>query len=315
MQKIYFRADASATIGYGHFIRTLALADMLKEVFECIFFTCHPTSYQVVEVTKVCHCITLCEETHFEDFLFHLRGNEIVVLDNYFFTTSYQKQIKDKGCRLVCIDDMHSCHFYCDIVFCPDPIDISKFSLENFTTFFGGIEWAFLRQPFLTTHFHRNLNCISSILLGFGGVDPFNVTDKIIDLLYDQPIQLFVLAGEKVRISEKYYHRVEIFRTASAHEIIDLFRKVDLAILSASTICTEALAVGLPVAAGYYIDNQLEYYHYLSSNKLIYPLGNLLSENLTISLKDIESSNFTDNLNYIDYKVQNAKIINIFSNL
>ena len=26
MQKIYFRADASATIGYGHFIRTLALA-------------------------------------------------------------------------------------------------------------------------------------------------------------------------------------------------------------------------------------------------------------------------------------------------
>ena len=28
MQKIYFRADASATIGYGHFIRTLALADM-----------------------------------------------------------------------------------------------------------------------------------------------------------------------------------------------------------------------------------------------------------------------------------------------
>ena len=33
MQKIYFRADASATIGYGHFIRTLALADMLKDDF------------------------------------------------------------------------------------------------------------------------------------------------------------------------------------------------------------------------------------------------------------------------------------------
>lgn len=47
MQKIYFRADASATIGYGHFIRTLALADMLKDDFDCTFFTCHPTSYQV----------------------------------------------------------------------------------------------------------------------------------------------------------------------------------------------------------------------------------------------------------------------------
>lgn len=31
MQKIYLRADASAAIGYGHFIRTLALADMLKD--------------------------------------------------------------------------------------------------------------------------------------------------------------------------------------------------------------------------------------------------------------------------------------------
>ena len=50
MQKIYLRADASAAIGYGHFIRTLALADMLKDDFDCTFFTCHPTSYQVSEM-------------------------------------------------------------------------------------------------------------------------------------------------------------------------------------------------------------------------------------------------------------------------
>ena len=29
-QKVYFRADASGQIGYGHFIRSLALAEMLK---------------------------------------------------------------------------------------------------------------------------------------------------------------------------------------------------------------------------------------------------------------------------------------------
>lgn len=39
MQKIYFRADAGAEIGYGHFIRTLALADMLKDDFSCVFVT------------------------------------------------------------------------------------------------------------------------------------------------------------------------------------------------------------------------------------------------------------------------------------
>lgn len=73
MQKIYFRADASATIGYGHFIRTLALADMLKDDFDCTFFTCHPTSYQVSEMEKVCPFIPLQEETHSADFLSHCK--------------------------------------------------------------------------------------------------------------------------------------------------------------------------------------------------------------------------------------------------
>ena len=60
---------------------------------------------------KVCPFIPLQEETHSADFLSHLQGDEIVVLDNYFFTTDYQRAIKQKGCRLVCIDDMHDKHY------------------------------------------------------------------------------------------------------------------------------------------------------------------------------------------------------------
>lgn len=84
MRKVYFRADAGVAIGYGHFIRSLALADMLKDDFNCIFFTCHPTAYQVSEMEKVCSFITLQEETHYGKFLSYLQGDEIVVLDNYF---------------------------------------------------------------------------------------------------------------------------------------------------------------------------------------------------------------------------------------
>ena len=53
MQKIYFRADAGAEIGYGHFIRTLALADMLKDDFSCVFVTQAPTIYQKSEARSV----------------------------------------------------------------------------------------------------------------------------------------------------------------------------------------------------------------------------------------------------------------------
>ena len=76
MQKIYFRADASATIGYGHFIRTLALADMLKDDFDCTFFTCHPTSYQVSEMEKVCPFIPLQMGKEISRMRFLLQGDE-----------------------------------------------------------------------------------------------------------------------------------------------------------------------------------------------------------------------------------------------
>ena len=54
MKKIYFRADASSDIGYGHFVRSLALADILKDYFDCYFATIHPTEYQLKEISKVC---------------------------------------------------------------------------------------------------------------------------------------------------------------------------------------------------------------------------------------------------------------------
>ena len=80
MQKIFFRADAGPSIGYGHFIRTLALADMLKDDFDVTFFTATPSDYQKTEMAKVCKYQSLSEETKLNDFLSLLQGDEIVVL-------------------------------------------------------------------------------------------------------------------------------------------------------------------------------------------------------------------------------------------
>ena len=92
-KKICFRADAGVQTGYGHFIRTLALADMLKDDFDCVFYTVDPSPYQLQELQKVCPCVTLKAETRLEDFLDCLEGTETVVLDNYFYTSDYQQAI------------------------------------------------------------------------------------------------------------------------------------------------------------------------------------------------------------------------------
>ena len=149
-QRIYFRADAGREIGYGHFIRTLALADMLKDDFDCVFVTQSPTVYQKTEVAKVCELTEVpATEEKFSLFLDMLDGDEIVVLDNYFYDTDYQRAVKAKGCKLVCIDDMHDKHYVADVVINHALSESILFSKEVYTHLCLGPSWALLRKPFL----------------------------------------------------------------------------------------------------------------------------------------------------------------------
>ena len=61
----------------------------------------------------------------------------------------------------------------------------------------------------------------------------------------------------------------------TAQEMADLFCDSDLVICSAGSVCIEALACGAKVAAGWYVDNQKEFYDLLISNGWIIGLGNV----------------------------------------
>lgn len=277
-RKIYFRADAGAQIGYGHFIRTLALADMLKDDFDCTFFTQSPTEYQQREVEKVCPLIALpSDESKFEKFLEYLSGDEIVVLDNYFFTSEYQKQIKDQGCKLVCIDDMHDKHYYADVVINHGLTDESLFDVEPYTKLCLGIEWMLLRKPFLYSQRKPNSGGkpFSQVAVCFGGADPFNLTYCTINQLlkYKFISSIDVIGGDKSESIED--KRVHFYRGLGANAVRDIFEKCDVAIVSLSTVCLEALMCGAYVLAGWYVDNQKEGYQSLVSQGVIQGLGNI----------------------------------------
>ena len=86
-RKIYFRADGNADIGLGHVIRCLALADILKDEFECVFATRFVNKYINEEIQKTCSSYIKLNEynnQHFEDFLTVIDKEDTVVLDNYF---------------------------------------------------------------------------------------------------------------------------------------------------------------------------------------------------------------------------------------
>lgn len=294
-QKIYFRADAGADIGYGHFIRSLALADMLKSDFECVMFTQEPTPYQISEAENVCQLVSLpADESRFDKFLTYLTGNEIVVLDNYFYTTEYQRQIKDKGCKLVCIDDMHDKHFVADVVINHAFVPAEEYDVEEYTKVCLGAEFLLLRRPFREASKARVLmnSSIRTYFICFGGSDEFDFTSRTSQIILNQNAENKVVAivgdsylGELEKLKDKYNERICIAKNLSAKEMCGLMQNSDAAVVPASSVFFEVCCTRRPIISGYYVDNQTGVATETEKKGLCVGLGNL-NDNFEDKLKN-----------------------------
>lgn len=305
-QKIYFRADAGAGIGYGHFIRSLALADMLKSDFDCVMFTQESTPYQISEAGKVCQLVSLpADESKFEKFLSYLTGDEIVVLDNYFYTTEYQQQIKNKGCKLVCIDDMHDKHFVADVVINHGIVSKESYDVESYTRVYTSPKYALLRKPFLTKQPIAKRE--ESWVVTIGGLDEPNITTMAV-----RQLQAIGISDITAIVGDGFKHRavlettgVKILSQLTAQQMAETLAQTENVLCCASTVCYEALSQGCHVYAGWYVDNQVEIYNLLAKSNYIEPLGNLLS------LRSIERKP-TNTLAKIDFDRVRPNIRSVF---
>lgn len=275
-RKIIFRADASTEIGYGHFIRCISLASMLKDDFTCMFATRNPDVSMLESISRAARYVTLpSDDRHFEYFLDMLEGDEIVFLDNYFFTSGYQKAIKDKGCALAVIDDMHSQHNYADVVINQNPVSADLFSVEPYCRLCLGLEWVLLRDEFLSP---RPASRGTDVTVFFGGADPFGVTSRVLTLVREAvgaSRRINAIAGNSVQLPAELPQGISIVRNASASDIVALFDSSAYAVLCSSTVCYEALSRALPVIVGWHVDNQRSFYGYVSSLAGAVPVGDL----------------------------------------
>ena len=280
-QKIFFRADASGEIGYGHFTRTLALAEMLKENFDCTFFTQTPTEYQRKEVASICKLEELpAGDSNFDFFLNKLNGDEIVVLDNYFFSTSYQEKIKSKGCKLVCVDDMHDEHYVADLIINQCIEDGELIDCEDYSKCCLGLKWALLRLPFLNAIFegnrkHKINGQRKRVAICFGGSDLWHFSEKALKwvLSAGNVQKIDVILGSRNSLLNLSDDRVTLHQSISAEKLSNIFLSCDFAIVSASSVCIEALSCGANVIAGYYVDNQKDFYNNLVKLDYIQGIG------------------------------------------
>ncbi|MCF8372128.1 MAG: UDP-2,4-diacetamido-2,4,6-trideoxy-beta-L-altropyranose hydrolase [Bacteroidales bacterium] len=324
--KVILRADGSPKIGMGHFTRTLALSEMLKDDFYLIYATRNPTLQQLSEINLICQEVVSLpdDDSHFDVFLSNLTGDEIVVLDNYFFDTAYQQKIMTKGCKLVCIDDMHDKHYVADAVINhAEGIDESQFSCEPYTQLFLGLKYALLRSPFL-----KPVNSIQAkkydLLIGIGGADPRDITSKITTkiLNLNLNLNLAVLVGNAYqgKMSQNEYPGVEVLRNLNAQQVSNLMADSSVGLFPSSSVAIEAIAMRLPFLVGYFVENQRNFYNYLISSDMAKPLGdfqNIEFDNLKTWLVQLADNQAVYRNRYrdlIDLKSPN-RILETFKNL
>ena len=268
-RKIIFRADGGHHIGMGHFIRTLALAEMLKGHFQCVYATQTPSQYQIHEIERVCQNVIELpsNKSHFSAFLDQLQGDEIVVLDNYYFTTDYQRAIKQKGCKLVCIDDLHDRYFVSDLVINHAPgISINDYSTDENTKLLLGLEYVLLRRSFLEKAMCRKEKVKrDTVFINFGGEDRLNISLKVLyDMVKTKPdLKAKIVVGHSnhhldsiKEFISKSSNEIQLFVNRSASEMAEIMWNCDFAVVPCSTVLFEAVACKLPFITGAYVENQ-----------------------------------------------------------
>lgn len=274
-RNIIIRADGGSEVGMGHVVRCLALAEMLKDNYTVSFAIQEPSEFALKTINTVTpNIISLHATKDFEhdvaNFNNLITQKDIVVLDGYHFQTEYQKNIKDKGCKLVCIDDLHSWHHIADVIInYAEGISPAMYSAENYTKFFLGLKYVLLRPIFLNSEPRsKKIIELKKVFVNMGAADVENNTSKFIKSL----LRLEKITEIHLMLSSVNPHLKNLFKLIknnskqnihthfdiSAQEVKNLLTNCDLAICPASGISLECCAVGIPLISGYSAKNQYD---------------------------------------------------------
>ncbi|WP_347156604.1 UDP-2,4-diacetamido-2,4,6-trideoxy-beta-L-altropyranose hydrolase [Pontibacter chitinilyticus] len=290
--RIIFRADGNSRIGLGHVVRSLALAQMLREEFECVFAIQQPGQALQEQIKQVCHgLIILPACTPEEDRFIHeleayIAPDVLVVLDGYTFGTAYQQNLKSKGCLLICIDDIHAYPFVADVVLNQaGGVEAAAYTTATYTKLLLGPTYALLRHPFLqAAKATRTFPAAPlRVLLNMGGADPENHTLRVAQSISQWP----GISTIEVVVGSAYKHRQELqqwlgqqpncilHQNLSATAMCQLMQVCALAVTSASGIAYEYAAVGGMLYILQTAANQQALYDFLTSTGIARPYEHL----------------------------------------
>jgi UDP-2,4-diacetamido-2,4,6-trideoxy-beta-L-altropyranose hydrolase/UDP-4-amino-4,6-dideoxy-N-acetyl-beta-L-altrosamine N-acetyltransferase len=312
-QTILFRADSSSTIGTGHIMRDLVLAEQFPEAK--IIFAVQDLSGNINHKIKEKHYpVQLLSSNDIEELLALIEKHqaEMLVIDHYGIDIVFEKALKERypSMVLMVLDDTYEAH-HCDILLnhnvyakAEDYKDLVPEECELRC----GEKYTLLREEFLIEkqkgRQNRNDPAKLDVLVAMGGADHSNLNIKILKTLENFPaVHPHVVTTTANRFLPELRSYAADKKNITLHintdHVARLMNKADFAIVTPSVTVNEIVYMNTPFIAIKTADNQRYMYEYLEKNNYpvlktfdTYDLKNSIQR--MIDHISIELVNFTD---------------------
>lgn len=273
---IFFRVDASFTIGTGHMMRCLTLANFLKGNGARVTFICAELAGNMIEYVRSFGFEVIAVSGKFEYDAMRtvaiLKEQEcdLVIVDHYQIDEKWESVLKRKlsKLKLMVIDDLANRKHDCDLL-------LDQNYQENFESRYDalvpkqcekllGPSYLLLRPEFYKENRIRTNAQVGNILVFYGGSDPTGETVKALyalSQLVQGNVQVHVVVGlsnlKKDLIAKickksgfRYYEQINY--------LADLMRESDLSLGAGGVTMWERCYLGVPSIVTIVAENQLE---------------------------------------------------------
>lgn len=260
------RADASSSIGVGHFMRSLSLGEaLLDEGFgvELISFELAPSLQSLATSCGVEVVELSCAPRSSEDAQFVLQRNaNIVVVDGYEFSREFFAVLEASSTPFAIIDDNVETNAQSpSAVINQNPhASASMYAhLQGESKLLLGLQYAMLRKEVREVAEMNLPSREGEVFVAMGGADFLGLTAPIVEALAETGLQIRVAVGhtntQRARI-EKLADQLGNVTLIEQQDYVSSLASAHVAVLAAGSSLWEACAVGTPSIGLVVADNQ-----------------------------------------------------------
>ena len=274
---ILFRADGNASIGSGHIMRCLSIADAFKrKQKDSLFVLADKTFRPLIEERGYVTYILDSDYRNMDSELDNMKKAiafyhpEMVIADSYYVTKEYLQELKELA-HLVYVDDLASFAYPVDVLvnynaYGPD-VSYKELYLDEKVSvpkLVMGLRYAPLREMFRNLPARKQNKTVKDILISTGGADPIHLALRLVHHIaqsaYPQRFHFLVGAmnADYDEIQNIVAKQKNIFVHYNVKDMKTFISSCDLAVSAAGSTTYEISACGVPMITYVLADNQIQ---------------------------------------------------------